>query len=251
MLGRAFVKLNDASKAEAEYRRVLDLWKEPGAAVSRIQREGGDDRRLAKALTAEGEALFFFAEKKRRDVETIRFPELRGPSTREAVLAHVNTKVKEWVLKKRPAIEDAEREYRKIVDIQPVPPPRWVIAAANRVGGMWGKFVAEFRAAPIPREWKGHGPVPGAGKLTYDDLRREWYAKLDEASAPQRQVAKSAFSTCVAYSVKFQYDDDFAKQCREWLMKNYKTEYQPLDELVPQPHLLGEASVLPSPLAAR
>jgi tetratricopeptide (TPR) repeat protein len=251
MLGRVLVRLNDGRKAEAEYGRVLDLWKDPPSVVSRIEGEGGGDRRLAKALIAEGEALFFFAEKKRRsDVETVRFPEFRGPSTREDVLAHLNGKVKGWIQRKRPAIEETEREYRKIVDLQPAPPPRWVIAAANRVGSMWGRFVAEFRAAPIPRGYKGHGPVPGAGPLTYDDLRREWYEKLDEASAPQKAMAKAAFSTCVAYSVKFQYDDAYAHACREWLAKHYPDEYHPLDELAPKPHLLGDAPVLLSPLAA-
>ena len=74
--------------------------------------------------------------------------------------------------KKRPAIEETEKEYIKILDLQPTPPPNWVIAAGSRVGQMWGKFVAEFRAAPIPKEWKGHGPVPGAGDLNSDDARQ-------------------------------------------------------------------------------
>ena len=49
------------------------------------------------------------------------------------------------------AIEKLEDEYKKIVDLQPAPPPRWVIAAGSRVGRMWGKFVDEFRARPSRR----------------------------------------------------------------------------------------------------
>ncbi len=95
---------------------------------------------------------------------------------------------------------------------------------------MWGRFVAEFRAAPIPKEWKGHGIVPGTTDLTYDELRGEYYAKLDEASEPQKQVAKGAFATCLNYSVKFQYFDENSRKCEEWLSKNYGAEYHLIDE---------------------
>jgi hypothetical protein len=185
---------------------------------------------VAKALTAVGEALFFFAEKQRVEVEKIRFPEYKGAGTREDVLKHINTKVKEWVGKKRPAIEAAEKEYKKIVDLQPAPPPRWVIAAGSRVGQMWGKFVAEFRAAPIPKEWKGHGIVPGTADLSYDELRGEYFAKLDEASEPQKLTAKGAFKTCLDYSVKYQFFDEYSRKCEEWLSKNYGAEYHLIDE---------------------
>jgi tetratricopeptide (TPR) repeat protein len=229
MLGRVFTKLNSASNASTEYNKVRGMWKDPAAVTKKIQ-EGGDDRRLAKALTAVGEALFFFAEQQRKDVDKIKFPEYKGAGNRDDVLKHIGTKVKDWVGKKAPAIEAAEKEYKKIVDLQPIPPPMWVIAAGSRVGQMWGKFVAEFRAAPIPKEWKGHGPVPGAGDLTYDELRGEYFAKLDEASEPQKLRAKGAFQTCLKYSVTFQFFDDYSRKCEEWLSKNYGAEYHLIDE---------------------
>jgi hypothetical protein len=218
----------------SEYNKVRGLWKDPAAVVKKIQ-EGGDERRVYKALTAVGEALFFFAEQTRKDVEKIKFPEYRGAGNREDVIKHINTKVKDWVSKKRPAIEGAEKEYKKIVDLQPSPPPRWVIAAGSRVGQMWGRFVAEFRAAPIPKEWKGHGVVPGTADLTYDELRGEYFAKLDEASEPQKQTAKGAFKTCLDYSVKFQYFDEYSRKCEEWLSKNYGAEYHLIDEFRDKP----------------
>src|SRR6516225_8574296 len=95
---------------------------------------------------------------------------------------------------------------------------------------MWGKFVAEFRAAPIPKEWRGHGIVPGTADLTYDELRGEYFAKLDEASEPQKQTAKGAFKTCLDYSVKFQFFDEYTRKCEEWLSKNYGAEYHLIDE---------------------
>ncbi len=61
MLGRVFINLNSASNASSEYNKVRGLWKDPAAVVKKIQ-ETGDDRKVGKALTAVGEALFFFAE---------------------------------------------------------------------------------------------------------------------------------------------------------------------------------------------
>src|SRR6185437_7650705 len=104
LLGRSYVRLNSPSNATPEFNKVRGYWRDPAAAVKKIEEGGGDDRRLAKALTAVGEALFFFAEQQRKDVDKIRFPEYKGAGNRDDVLKHINTKVKDWVLKKRPAI---------------------------------------------------------------------------------------------------------------------------------------------------
>jgi len=248
MLGLVFTKLNSASNAVGEYNKVRGLYKDPAAAAKKIQ-ETGDERKLAKALTAVGEAMFFFAELRRKEVDKIRFPEYKGSGTREDVSKHVNTKVTEWVKKKRPAIEEAANEYKKIVDMQPSPPPKWVIAAGSRVGDMWRKFVVEFRAAPIPKEWKGHGVVPGTADLTYDELRGEYYSKLDEASEPQKQTAKGAFQTCLKYSVQFQYFDEYSRKCEEWLSKNFGAEYHLIDEFRGSPSRVNSGlSDAPAPL---
>jgi TolA-binding protein len=230
MLGRVLTKVNSVTAASGEYGKVRSMWKDPAAAVKKMQDQGGDDRKLVKMLTAVGEAMFFFAEQKKKDVDRIRFPEYKGAGTKEDVLKHVGTKVTDWLKKKRAVIEETEKEYLKVVKIEPEPPPRWVIAAGSRVGQMWGKFVAEFRAAPIPKEWKGHGIVPGTGDLTYDELRGEYYARLDEASEPQKQQAKGAYKTCLGYSVKYQFFDEYSRKCEEWLSKNYGAEYHLIDE---------------------
>ncbi|MDI1482159.1 hypothetical protein [Polyangium sp. y55x31] len=233
LLGRVFTKINNPSSATPEYNKVRGYWKDPQAALKKLDAIGGSEdekiRRLGKSLTAVGEALFFFAELKRKEVDKIRFPEYKGSGQRDDVMKHINTKVMDWIKKKRPAIEEASNEYVKIVNLEPLPPPRWVIAAGSRVGQMWSKFVAEFRAAPIPKEWKGNGMVPGTD-LSYAELRGEYYAKLDEASEPQKQAAKAAFKKCLDYSVKYQFFDEYSRTCEVWLSKNYGAEYHLIDE---------------------
>jgi hypothetical protein len=84
---------------------------------------------------------------------------------------------------------------------------------------MWGTFVKEFRAAPIP----------DFIKKDYE-LRTSYYGALDDASEPQKKQAKSAFEVCLGYSVKYQYFDQFSRKCEEWLAKEYKNEYHLIDE---------------------
>lgn len=233
-LAKAYTQTKADAGAKTEYAKVRALWSNPADAVSKINGAyaGEDDsahlKRVAKALNAVGEAYFYEADQTRRaTVDTIKFPDYKGPGTKDDVLKHINTKVVAWLEKKKPAIEKAEAEYKKIIDLQPDAPPKWVIAAGSRVGLMWGDFVDDFRKAPIPDAWKKDA-----------ELRGVYYDALDGKSQPIKdQKAKPALKTCLDYSVKFQYFDDFSRACEVWLAKNYKAEYHVVDELRPSPTL--------------
>jgi TolA-binding protein len=247
LLGLAYQEENRGRNAVTEYATVVKLWSDPKKAVSEIEGIEGEDaaskqRRLGRALESVGQAIFYFAEEKKAKVDKVAFPEYKSTfnakkpgknassedwrrymdsakAEKEAVEKHINTKVAGWIKEKKPLIEAAGAEYKKIVDLQPIPPPRWVIAAGSRVGEMWGKFVKEFRDAPIPAFFKED-----------DEIRNTYFAALDSASEPQKQQAKSAFEVCLGYSVKYQYFDGFSRRCEEWLAKNYKAEYHLIDE---------------------
>ena len=51
-----------------------------------------------------GEAYFYFAEKEKKKVDAIKFPEYKGQADKASVLKHIQTKVKDWLLKKKGAI---------------------------------------------------------------------------------------------------------------------------------------------------
>lgn len=232
-LGAVLVKLEDAAGAERQYGVVRSLWNNTEIRTRLMKDAESNPRDLGKVLTVVGEALFFSAEQKRKEVDAILYPVYKGPSDKAQVMKHINTKVVDWIKRKRPAIEEAEKAYRQIVELQPAPPPRWSVASASRVGMMWSKFVAEFRAAPIPKEWKQHGPIPGATDLTFEELRNEYYARIDEAVEPQKQQAKAAYKLCVDYSVKFQYSDEYSRACHAWLEKTYHREFIRVEEFIP------------------
>lgn len=232
-LGRTLAKLDDMKGAEKEYAHVRALWSNSQMQTNLLSEANTNPRNLGKVLEVVGEALFFFAEQKRKEVDAIQYPVYKGPATMDGIRKHINTKLVDWIKAKKPAIETAEREYRQILDLQPVPPPKWVVASASSVGKMWASFIAEFRAAPIPDEWKKNGKVPLAPEATFEDIRKAYYAALDEASEPQKQTAKQSFRMCVDYSVKFQYHDEYAQSCQVWLEKHYPKEFVHVDEIIP------------------
>jgi hypothetical protein len=218
--------LKDSKCAEAEYGAVSAAWIDPDGAVKRLEALGGDEatqqRRLGRALMAVGEAVFFAAEQKRRESDKLARPVYRGSGAREDVLKFINTKLKDWVMAKRPAIEGVEKAYKRVVDIQPIPPPRWVVAAAERVGAMWSGFVDDFRNTPMPKEWQGDGPVPGANGLTFKELRASYLERISEASEPMLQTARGAYRTCSEQAAKYRITDDRSRACDAWLAAHPK-----------------------------
>jgi len=246
LLARVNDKSGGGQKARQEYDKVRATWNDPAATIAKIndvskaagEGEAQAQRRVGKTLEAVGEAYFFFGEEKKAAVDKIVFPEYKGSGEKKDVETFVNNKVSDWQKKKRAAIETADKEYQKILSLQPEPPPRWVIAAGARVGQMKGKFVAEFRAAPIPKDWKKNGPSP-YGDLLWEEIRGAYYGKLDEVSEPDKQAAKAAYKDCLERSVKFQYFDEFSRSCEAWLSKTYPAEYHLIDEFRSSPNRLG------------
>lgn len=231
--GRALAKLNKQGEAHREYAKVKALWADPVAAEAKIRAayaaedDAQKERRLGKALEAVGEALFFMADERRiAEVEPIKFPEYKGPGDKASVKAHVETKVKDWLTKKRAAIEKVEPEYVKILELKPAPPPKWIIAAGSRAGLMWSDFVDDFRRSPIPKAWKG------------TELEHVYYDEIDRRSEPfKTNLARPALEKCLKLSTKHQYSDGFSRSCETWLAKKYPQEFHAVDELHSAPTL--------------
>jgi hypothetical protein len=207
--------------------------------VKAIKDAGGTERSVGRALESVGEALFYFAEVEKETVDRYEFPVYKGNKDKEGITKHIGTKVKDWFTKKKEMVTKASLEYKKIIDLQPVPPPRWVIAAGSQVGAMWGKFVTDFRSAPIPKEWE----------KDYE-IRTAYYGALDDASEPFKEIAKGAFVTCIAYTAQHQYFDEYSRACEEWLALNYKNDFHLIDEFRGSPNKVNNPlDEQPYPLA--
>jgi hypothetical protein len=216
--------------AAQEHAAVRALWSDPRTAQQAIDAAYPDEdeprrmRRLARVLVAAGEAYFAAAEEKRlAEVAPLAFPAYDGQGDAAAVVAHVQTKVKEWSEKKRAAITKVEAEYVKILEIRPVPPPGSVVAAAARVGMMWADFADDVRRAPTPAAWKSSPAI-----------RKAYVNALDAIVEPIRvTMAKPALEKCIALSARFQFRDEHTRDCEEWLAKNFKSEFHVVDEIIP------------------
>lgn len=234
-LGRVYARIGRDRDAAREYAEVRRLWVDPASAEKRIRdayREEDDaqrDRRVRRAITAVGEAMFALADAQRRaEVDTLIFPEYRGSYDVASVKRHIETRVKSWYEKKMVAIARVEAEYAKVLDLKPEPPPRWIIAAGARSGLMWGDFVDDFRRAPFPKAWRG---TPAEQVYT---------TNLDVASEPyKRDRARPALKKCLDLATRYQYFDAFSRSCEVWLAKNFKQEYHVVDELRGAPTLVN------------
>jgi hypothetical protein len=244
ILGRANAKLGSRAAARTEYEKVRAAWANKTAVLDELTKLEPDelqrDRRRGKILTSVGEALFFFAEEKKSSVDAIAFPKYQGSGERAEVERFIKTKVADWQGKKRTAIDEADKAYAAVLDLEP-PPPSWVIASGARAGGMRSKFVAEFRAAPIPKEWLQNGPSP-YGDLLWEEIRGAYYAELDRVSEPDKQTAKLAMEKCLGYAVKFQHFDDSSRTCERWLSKEFPAQYHLLDEFRSAANRLGSGA---------
>lgn len=244
-LARAYTRTKGGEKqASSELAKVRSVWSNPRAALERInasypgEDEGQLLRRLARALTAVGEAYFAAAEeRKEREVDPLQFPAYAGRATEDDIRAHMDTKVERWLQKKSSAIDEVTAEYNKVVDLRPEAPPRWVVASRSRVGLLWGSLVDEALAAPLPLSLR-----------TDAKLRGIYYAALDDKiQRVKDRKARPAVVACLRDSVRLRHFDAHARGCEAWLSKNYRAEYHAIDELGPAPTVAGPGPDAKSP----
>ncbi|MEP7125114.1 MAG: hypothetical protein ABJE95_29560 [Byssovorax sp.] len=234
-LARALVGLHEDVRAAAEYEKVRASYRDPERVIKRLQQDysGDENRPVARVLTAVGEAIFFFAEAKRREAEAIARPVYKGAGERDDVLKFVNRLVSTWIKERRAAIEGAEKAYAEVLNLQPMAPPKWVVASASRVARMHARLRVELLTLPFPKSWKAQGASPWGAP--WEEIRAAFRGRLDEVSEPMEARAKAAFKACVNTSVRYQYFDEHASACSAWLSSHYPAEFPRLDEIIDRP----------------
>ncbi|MEZ4222274.1 MAG: hypothetical protein R3B13_15160 [Polyangiaceae bacterium] len=206
ILGRAYVARRAFKQARAEYDRVLADWTDPDARVKEML--GGEPSnaarvgRVQQALDAAGEALFQRAEEKRRAAVALRAPFFPGPDTDDAVQRFITTKAKVWIDKRRKLIEDAQKEYHKVVELRPTPPPSWVVASAAQTAEMLYAFLAELKKTPIPP------------RIRKDPKLRQVYEdSMNDAFGPTKSAADTVNAMCIQFARRFQLDTPHSRDC--------------------------------------
>jgi hypothetical protein len=206
-LARAEAATHDP-RASREYARVRDMSRELGAPPA----DPLALRRFARGLEALGEALVFAADEKR---DAASWAPLPANASATATTA--------WITARVATIRALEAEYRKVVDIQPAAPPRWVVAAAARSAAMWTRTADEIVAHMPP--------------------------KTRNTNVPIRDVdAKREAKACLDFAAKYQWTDDESRACGAWLEKTFRREFPPLDELLIVPRMRAASLVVQAPI---
>ncbi len=121
---------------------------------------------------------------------------------------------------------DARRgaEVVKILELKPVPPPKWVVAAAAAVGVMWGDFADDLRKRSLV------GPLPR------DPALRAAYESAVQGLADPivRQRALPAMKKCVDLAAKLMIVDERVKSCEAWLAENDDAHFRRGGEIAPR-----------------
>lgn len=193
-LGRALVATRRLDDARRAFRRAASV------DVLRVARPDDDVamRSLGRMLIAVGEAKLALADE-----------------SRDAAMKSVVKKGDAASLaKKRAAIGVAEKQYAAILELQPLPPPGPVVAAAGRVARMRSRLWAEA-----------------------------YLALGDVAADPLLADAKAANVACVCMSAKFQYQDAGARACAHWLERHFPREFPRMLELAPKLGLVGDDTI--------
>lgn len=233
-LARSLAATGDARGAEDHFRAVQMIFKDPHAVWERIRMQGPDlsERRLGQALTALGEAHFFFAEREREKASAIKLPAYRGPADRDALKKNLP----EALRARRRAMEQAEAAYIRILSIEPLPPPKWVVEAAAQVTVMWADLVTDLRAIA------GSIKKEGAGQ-------KAALADIEGAIEPFFKSALAAAKTCEMYSIKYQTSSEASRRCQAWLTENTPRAHPKIEELAPRiGHIRQGATELEAPL---
>jgi len=222
---------SEQARAQTEFQAVKSAWANETAAEAslRTARPTDDDaramRRLGRTLTVVGEAIFEDAELKRAQAASaLPIPKYTGPASEEKFLEYQRTTVREWSEKKRAQLERAEASYLAVLNLKPVPPPQWVVAAASQVGSMWAAMADDYETAAMPPVSPSmaalRAKVQPAARAAADDVRDRF--------------ARPRMAKCADLSAKFQYTSPYADTCRAWLSAHDPEHHVPLDELVPK-----------------
>ena len=230
--------------ARAEHAKVRSAWANPAAAERTLrggwpgESEGQLDHRVARVLNDVGAALFFAAEERRHaEVDSVKLPLHTGPFDQTALTAYASTPLRDWAAQRRAAIERLKSQYLLILDLEPWPSPRWVIAAGSAVGSMWGELADDLHRVAAAAAWK-KDPI----------LYKSLMDALDAMGGPILAArAKSAMKKCIDLSVKYQFTDEHSRSCEAWLLVHDKTEFHAVEELIP-PLRPPPGLPLPAPL---
>lgn len=212
--GRALFAQGQDKKAAEPFAKVLSIYREKPLATLG---DTADPIVLARArvvMEAVSEATFFTPARQQRELEKSKPPVYRGNGDRDEVRRFIEKDFAAWLKKRREAMDEVEKGYQNVLSIQPMPSPRWVVKASERVGALHQSLLVAIGSVPIPKAWTGGGDIAGLPK---QEIREAYLAALQEVSAPWVARAKAAYTVCLNRATSFQITLPEVNNCKKWL----------------------------------
>jgi hypothetical protein len=226
MRAHAFNMMGDTDAAAAMYRRVLSKWTNLGNMAYKLRKadpEHGDER-VARALDAFSEALFFVGERKRARVELIDMPYNDVGDAPPEMKRFIDKPLVQWLRRRQLAITAAETDYLKVNDVKPGTPQRWVMASHARIGSMYAEALEELKSVAVPAGWEEKGESehkgPDGKPMSWEQIREAHAAQMAKLMDPLRDKAVKHFSACAEIAEANQLEGAFPKSCTKWLKAN-------------------------------
>ena len=210
--GRASQGLRRSQQAAQAFRRVLDTWQAlPQAELRKLLGGAEPSPMLGResVVAAVGAATFFFADQLREKAGSAPIPKYKGPNTVTGASAYINEVISPYVRERQARLLEADEAFLKVSEIKPVPPTRWVVASASRIGQMWSAFANDIANSAAP---------PHVAKDP--ELEAGYRKTLQESMKPIVDKARRAFQVCRDTAQRARLDDDFSRACDTWLREH-------------------------------
>ena len=153
LLASAKFAVHDAASGRELLLANYRLAETPGRLFLSVAASGGNLADLKRGLDASGEARFFVAEQVGERVRARRIVPFQGERTKDRLHEYVSSHVDDWYARHQRELVGLDPLYERVLQIKYEAPPRWVVAAAQRVGHGWAMFVEDVRSVPTLPMW--------------------------------------------------------------------------------------------------
>lgn len=194
-------------KAEELARRWASL--DPAARRAALARQAPyplvDREAVMGAL---GAAQYLRGEAQREQAERLSAPSMKGVRDARGMKQYVEGPFRDYLREKQGLLELATAEYRAIAELAPVPPPRWVVEGAARVGQLWAALADELTSL-----------VPPAGAQVDADSLDSLKRAMSASAAPLLERARRSLEVCVEHGRRERVAPQVVARCQEALAR--------------------------------
>ena len=208
------------------------------------------------AYSAVAEAYLYFADKEAVKAESVKFEAYKGNGDMADTDKYFKTKFAPYLKKRLDANQPAYEAYVRVFclgegttadkgcsrewkDIGEAFASKFVVEAASKAGDLYADTYDKARNAPLSNEIMDQPNDPVALKKEKAATRALYYSVFDKVAEPIKSPARTAFMECLLISTEAKFFDEYSERCEKWLAKVYKSEFRTLEEIRPQPGLVG------------